>query len=88
MLHLISSTFFWPGKFETKDEEMGFHLNEFAHPPDYETVEQWHEEAVYELSVCEVQLIDTRWSRNFWRAAAIILLIPYLVVWYFWQSNN
>ena len=78
----------WPGQFQTKDEEMEFFLNDYSRPDDYEVVDKWHDEAVQELSVAEVELIDTRRSRNLWRISAIILLIPYLALWYLSKNNT
>lgn len=77
-----------PGQFETKDEEMDFNLLEYARPDDYEVVEQWHDDAVAKLSAAEVELMDTRTSRNIWRVAAILLLVPYIFLWYMWKASN
>lgn len=74
----------WPGQFDTKEEELDFHLNEFARPDDYEVVSRWHEEAVDNFSAAQGELDETRTSRNFWRVVAIVLLVPYLVIWYLW----
>ena len=76
----------WRGQFESKEEEMEFFLNEYSRPDDYEVVDQWHEDAVKELSATEIELSDVRSSRYFWRIAAIVLTIPYLAVWHFLKA--
>lgn len=78
----------WPGSFETRDEEMEFFLNEHARPDNYEVLDRWHDEAVHELAASDVALIDTRFSRNVWRATAIVFLIPYALLWYLWRSSS
>ncbi|WP_422031312.1 hypothetical protein [Roseovarius sp.] len=78
----------WPGQFSSKNEEMEFYLDEFARPDDYQVIEQWHDQAVEELATCEVDLMEVRRARNLWRFTALVLLIPYLILWYFWRSNT
>ena len=79
--------FWWPGQFETKEEEIDFHLNEYGRPYKYEVIDRWHEEAVQKLAVCEIDAMDIRSSRNVWRVVAIVLLIPYLALWYLWKTR-
>lgn len=78
----------WPGNFEDKEEEMDFFFDENSAPDDYETLNKWHDDASYELAKVEVEQMDTKFSLNVWRVLSAILLIPYLVLLYFWKTNT
>jgi hypothetical protein len=51
-----------------------------------EVIDQWHDEACDKLAACEIELEDRRFSHKLWRALAIILLIPYVALWYLWDK--
>ena len=77
----------WPGQFESREEEMDFLLDERGSPPDYLTLEKWHEDAIQKWSACEGELNEARTSRNLWRFATIALFFSYLVSEYLWNLN-
>ncbi|WP_189682066.1 hypothetical protein [Seohaeicola zhoushanensis] len=76
----------WPGEFETKDEERDFYFNDFAVPDPYEEVLQRNDETVDRLAGALVEVQDLRSSRNTWRVLAVAAAVPYLVLWYLWRT--
>lgn len=77
----------WPHTFKDRTEELDFQLAEFS-PEPYEGLEKWHDEAVDKLVEAEMSLNQVRVSRNLWRLAAILLLVPYLLLYLLWSMRG
>lgn len=70
-----------PGEFESKQEETEFFLGECLEPVPYETVCRRQDEDSYDLANAQVELDNTKRSRNIWRGAALVFVFWYLAHW-------
>jgi len=79
--------FYWPGEFDTKDEEMDFFLiPEMTTPDPYEVLKRHYDDLSAEAAADHVNLIDAKGELRIFKWIAAMLAMPYFVLLYLWSQ--